>query len=80
MSQQKQQPLESSQASKCPRLQDPHPSLTSCSAPCCTPHSGGCGSGSQSSRTQSQSSTRRASQQPRCLRGGTVYNIKEKEC
>nr|KAF6290862.1 late cornified envelope 6A [Myotis myotis] len=80
MSQQKQQSWESFRAPKYSLPQEPHPSLAPSSDPCCTPCSGGCGSGSQSSGTQNPAGARRASRTPRCLRGGTVYHIKEEEC
>nr|KAF6304760.1 late cornified envelope 6A [Pipistrellus kuhlii] len=80
MSQQKPQSWESLQAPKCSLPQEPHPSLAPSSDPCCAPCSGGCGSGPQRSRTQTPATTRRASRMPHCLRGGTVYHIKEEEC
>ncbi|XP_036128080.1 late cornified envelope protein 6A [Molossus molossus] len=82
MSQQKPKSCEPSQAPKCCPPQDPHSSLAPCSDPGCAPWSGGCGSASQSSQTQSpaRAHARKASRKPRCLSGGTVYHIKEEEC
>lgn len=80
MSQQKQPSWESLQAPKCSLPQEPQPSPAPSSDPRCAPCAGGCGSGSQSSGTQSPAGARRASRTPRCLRGGTVYHIKEEEC
>ncbi|KAF5916244.1 hypothetical protein HPG69_010605 [Diceros bicornis minor] len=80
MSQQKQKHWEPPSAPHCSPLQYPNPSLASCSAPCCAPTSGGCGSGSQRPRDQSPASPRRTRRKPRCISGGTTYHIKEEEC
>ncbi|KAF6293077.1 late cornified envelope 6A [Rhinolophus ferrumequinum] len=80
MSQRKQQSWEPPRAPKCSPLQCPHPCLAPCPAPSCSPGSGGGGSGSQSSEAQKPAHSRRTHQELRCLRGGTVYHIKEEEC
>ncbi|XP_060057647.1 late cornified envelope protein 6A [Erinaceus europaeus] len=80
MSQQNQQSWETPRAPMCSRPQWPSPCPTPCPASC-APCSGGCDSASQRPQDVNWAGTKRMRRrQPRCLRGGTTYRIKEEEC
>ncbi|XP_006861741.1 PREDICTED: late cornified envelope protein 6A-like [Chrysochloris asiatica] len=76
MPQQKQRSCEPPDAPKCFPPQYPNPSL----APCCTSCSGGSCLSSPKSQSQRTARPGRARRKPHCLRGNTIYHIKEEEC
>ncbi|XP_039705773.1 late cornified envelope protein 6A [Pteropus medius] len=76
MSQQKQQPWEPPKAPERAPPQCAHPSSAPCSAPRCAP----CSPAPQSSQAPGPARARRAPREPRCLRGGSFFHIREEEC